>query len=88
MLSKYDLILGQSLVTALVVSVALGSNPGCSAAAILALLAFRVADKYFHDSFHDANHSEIGLLKAELEKVKSKQSQLELRGALGGSRNA
>ena len=91
MLSKYDLMLGQTLVTALCVSVALGANPACSAIAIAILLAFRVADKYFATTVWDLRStklvSDIADLQSELAKVKQKQGQAELKGALGGIRS-
>lgn len=76
--------LEQSLVTLMVVAVTIGPNPWPGAAGLLVLLAYRLGDRYFHDSFHDENKALIAKLSFDFQKLKSKQDQVDLKNAFGG----
>ncbi len=76
---------GYSLLTMIAAGAIIGPNPGCSAGALFVLLAYKTADKYFHDSFFDENKKAIAQLKTEVTKLTTKQSQADLKSAL--SRN-
>lgn len=94
MLSKPDLMLGQTLVTALCVSVALGANPGCSAIALVGLLAFRVVDKYFEGQKTWSYQTDKALAKLETEvarleaETKNLKAKTDLKAAFGGAQSA
>lgn len=78
--SKYTNI----LVCALIIAVAIGYNPACSAAALAILFAYRIAEKYFHNTFFDQSRRELAQLRIDFTKVKEKQDKLDLKGAFGG----
>jgi len=81
---KFKLIFFETALTVLLISIAIGPSPACSAAAFAVLLAYGIADKYFHDSFHDDNRKSIVQLKADYAKIKVKQDQSDLKSAFGG----
>ncbi len=73
-----------AVVALLTVGTILGRNPASCAAAIMILLSYVIAAKYFHASFYDESRKELTELKAALEKIKAKQSTQDLRTAFGG----
>lgn len=74
-------MLNCGLIGAVCAGAVFGNNPASSAVVVFLLLAYSIADKYFHDSFHDENKKEITQLKADYSKIKSKQDQMDLKGA-------
>jgi len=83
MANKLDSLL-QYAVAFLVCAVGIGESPFAAAVGLLVVLGYKIADRYFHDSFHDENKASIGKLTVELEKIRQKQSQYDLKATFGG----
>ena len=84
---KNEHLFRKSLVILLAVGSAIGPSPACSAAALLVCFAYTIAEKYFHDSYHDENKATIAQLKADYAKMKTKQDQIDARLAFGSVKN-
>lgn len=83
MQSKHDWTLFHTSVAALLVSVALGPHPSSSVAALALLAAYRLCDRYLHNSFFDGHEKAIKQLSADFAKIKSKSDQEQLKTAFG-----
>lgn len=73
-----------ALVAIALLATTIGHNPACSVAALFALLAYWLAEKYFHASVYDEHKKELSVLKGDLEKLKAKQNLGDLKSAFGG----
>lgn len=81
---EHETVLHWVFCAVVVVSIALNVSSFSGAVALLILCGARIADRYFHDSFHDVNRVEIGKVQAETAVLKDKLSKIELKAALGG----
>lgn len=80
---RFEWQLFYAMAFGLLVSVAVGPHPACSAAALGLLIAHRLVDKYFHDTLFDQNRRDIEQLRADFGKIKTKQEQAGLKAAFG-----
>lgn len=81
---KRNEILLNILTIALLIAIGIGKNPWPSAIGLVSLYAFVIAERYFHDTFHDENKNAIIKLTAEMAKLKEKQERIDMKAAFGG----
>lgn len=81
--SKYDWAIHHFSAAALLVAVAVGPHPASAVAALALLAAYRLCDRYLHNSFFDGHEKAIKQLSADFAKIKTKHDQAELKSAFG-----
>lgn len=86
MLSKHIETGRQVLIFLLIVAVALGYNPWPSSVALFVFLSYRIADRYFHDSFHDENKATLTRLSTDVTKLKESQNRTDMKAVFGGTK--
>lgn len=68
----------------LLVAIAIGHNPWPSAVAFVAFHLYTLADKYFHDRYHDENKIAIDRITADVAKLKVDNERMGIKSVFGG----